>query len=59
MHVIIPLNLFKKASVCLETVFRSSTTLNPYNKTYMMASIIPILTHEETEKLRNLPKSHS
>lgn len=51
MHGILSIHLFQKASVCLETDFRNITTLNPYNKTDMVASVIPILTHDRTEKL--------
>lgn len=48
---------FKK-SICVtgNSTFRAITRLNPYNKMYMVDPVIPILIHEKTDQLRNVPK---
>lgn len=58
MHGIISLNPFIEKSICApgNSAFSAITALNPYNKMYMVAPVIPILIHEETDKLRNVPK---
>lgn len=58
MHGIISLNPFIEKSICVpsNSAFSAITTLNPYNKMYMVAPVILILIHEKTYKLRNVPK---